>query len=119
MLSFLAGGIALVPASSLAADPAGRARALAEECKSNIAGCEEYLLGVFDGSLITQDMELGKFVVIYPASRPEGSDLRMAFEKWVDENPDKLDSLSRVTGALLALKHTYPCSAPAQTGHTE
>jgi hypothetical protein len=88
------------------ADASNRARALVDECKNDKASCEEYLLGVFDAVLVYGEMVHAPLVC--PQAAPTGGDLLAAFEKWVAENPDKLDN-SRGVGAMLAVKHAFPC----------
>ncbi|MGA0603008.1 Rap1a/Tai family immunity protein [Caulobacter sp. KR2-114] len=92
------------------ADESNRAKALVEECKSDRHACEEYLLGVWDAVLIHGDMAHAS--LFCTAVAPTGGELHAAFDKWVEENPDKM-GMSRAVGAILALKHAYPCEKSA------
>jgi hypothetical protein len=94
--------------TSANADESNRARSLVQECKSEQRACEEYLLGVWDAVLVHGEMT---HAPLFCASfAPTGGQLHSAFDKWVSENPDKMD-MSRAVGAILALKHAYPCGA--------
>jgi len=100
-------GLALGAVSQPAhADEGNRAKALAELCKADAPACEEYLLGVWDGVLVYGEMT--KAPLFCTSVAPTGGKLHAAFDKWVEENPDKL-GLSRAVGAMLAIKHAYPC----------
>lgn len=93
------------------ADQSNRARALVEECKNEEAACEEYLLGVWDAILMMQTIQDRQDLpkLICAEVGPNGGQLHVAFDKWVNENPEKLDKVSRVVGAMLAFKHVWPC----------
>jgi hypothetical protein len=91
---------------SVRADEWNRARALAVECKSDQHACEEYLLGVWDAVLIYGEMQHAP-IFCSPVA-PTGDKLHAAFDKWLDENPDKV-GMSRAAGAILAISHAYPC----------
>jgi hypothetical protein len=102
VLAFLC--VAPVPVQ---ASESNRARALVEECRTDRFACEEYLLGVWDAVLVHGEMTHAP--LFCTSKGPTGDDLLAAFSKWAAENPDKMD-LSRAVGAMLALKHAYPCS---------
>lgn len=106
-LTIVAVGAAPFP---LRASESARASALAEECKTSTYACEEYLRGILDAGLIYGEIvhEPG----FCPRTRPTADQLLAAFSKWVAANPDQM-SLSSGTGAMLALKHAFPCDAEA------
>ena len=108
-LSAVAFSLCLTPAH---ATEANRARALAEECKTDQNACEEYLLGVWDAVVMMQELTHTTGMVC-PKVGPDGGELLRAFNKWVDENPDKMEQ-SRAVGAILAVKHAFPCDTASQ-----
>ena len=91
------------------ADESNRAKALVDECKLDAHACEEYLLGVWDSVLVYGEMAHAP--LFCTSAAPTGGQLQTAFNKWVQDNPDKM-GLSRAVGAILALKHAYPCGTP-------
>ena len=110
--------ILLILATQASAGPAvasesNRARALAAECAESKTLCEEYLLGAWDAVLIHGGMTHQPLFCAMKG--PTGDELLAAFNQWVVQNPDKLE-LSRAVGALLALKHAYPCSGLPNKG---
>ena len=88
------------------AEESNRAKSLADECKLDAHSCEEYLLGVWDSVLVYGEMAHAS--LFCTSAAPTGRQLHAAFDKWVQDNPDKM-GLSRAVGAILALKHAYAC----------
>jgi hypothetical protein len=85
-----------------------RASVLVKECQTDAKACEEYLLGVWDGIVLMQEMTHSSTVVVCPKTGPTGTELHHAFDNWAKDNPDKF-GLSRLVGATLAEKHAFPC----------
>lgn len=94
-----------------AADAPIRVKSLLKQCNTDQKSCEEYLLGVWDGVIMMQEMSHNTTTIICPTEGPSGTQLRLALSKWAaDADPKVLTDSPRVVGAMLSIKHAFPCT---------